>query len=133
MAPRARRWWRAPPPAARGSCGVSDPRGRRTCDRALAYSAPIGALYRCQGKLVVSTTGVSFDGLVARRARHGAGGCGLRPDAPARKELIAAERELEEHAERVEKQRQELPWVPVENEYRFATEDGSRSFPEMFE
>ncbi len=51
----------------------------------------------------------------------------------ARKELLAAERELEEHAERVEKQRQELPWVPVENEYRFATEDGSRSFPEMFE
>jgi predicted dithiol-disulfide oxidoreductase (DUF899 family) len=51
----------------------------------------------------------------------------------ARKELLAAERELEEHAERVVKQRQELPWVPVENEYRFATEDGSRSLPELFE
>jgi len=51
----------------------------------------------------------------------------------ARKELLAAERELEEHAQRVEKQRQELPWVPVEKEYTFVTEDGSRSLPELFE
>ena len=34
----------------------------------------------------------------------------------ARKELLAAERELEGHAERVEEQRRELPWVPVEKE-----------------
>lgn len=51
----------------------------------------------------------------------------------ARKELLAAERELEEHAQRVQKQRRELPWVPVENEYTFATEDGPRSLPELFE
>jgi predicted dithiol-disulfide oxidoreductase (DUF899 family) len=51
----------------------------------------------------------------------------------ARKELLAAERELEEHAERVEERRRELPWVPVENEYRFATEEGSRTLPELFE
>jgi predicted dithiol-disulfide oxidoreductase (DUF899 family) len=51
----------------------------------------------------------------------------------ARKELLAAERDLEEHAQRVEKQRQELPWVSVQNEYVFATEDGSRSLPELFE
>jgi len=51
----------------------------------------------------------------------------------ARKELLAAERELEEHAGRVERQRRELPWVPVENEYRFATEDGTRSLTELFE
>src|SRR3954454_14953388 len=51
----------------------------------------------------------------------------------ARQELLAAERELEEHAQRVEKQRQELPWVSVENEYRFATEGGPRSLPELFE
>jgi len=51
----------------------------------------------------------------------------------ARKELLAAERELEQHAERVEEQRRELPWVPVENEYRFATERGSRTLPELFE
>jgi predicted dithiol-disulfide oxidoreductase (DUF899 family)/uncharacterized protein YndB with AHSA1/START domain len=51
----------------------------------------------------------------------------------ARKELLAAERELGEHASRVEEQRRELPWVPVEKEYRFATEDGPRSLPELFE
>jgi predicted dithiol-disulfide oxidoreductase (DUF899 family) len=51
----------------------------------------------------------------------------------ARKELLAAERELEAHAERVEQQRRELPWVPVEKEYRFATEDGAKSLPELFE
>jgi predicted dithiol-disulfide oxidoreductase (DUF899 family) len=51
----------------------------------------------------------------------------------ARKELLAAERELEGHAERVEEQRRELPWVPVEKEYRFATEGGSRTLPELFD
>jgi predicted dithiol-disulfide oxidoreductase (DUF899 family) len=44
----------------------------------------------------------------------------------ARKELLAAERELEEHAKRVEEQRRELPWVPVEKQYRFATDDGPK-------
>jgi predicted dithiol-disulfide oxidoreductase (DUF899 family) len=51
----------------------------------------------------------------------------------ARKELLAAERELEEHAERVEEQRRELPWVPVEKDYRFATEEGPRALPDLFE
>jgi predicted dithiol-disulfide oxidoreductase (DUF899 family) len=51
----------------------------------------------------------------------------------ARKELLAAERELEEHAERVEAQRRELPWVLVETEYRFATEGGARSLTDLFE
>ena len=51
----------------------------------------------------------------------------------ARKELLAAERELEKQTERVEEQRRELPWVPVENEYEFATEDGPRTLPELFD
>ena len=51
----------------------------------------------------------------------------------ARKELLAAERELEEHAKRVEEQRGELPWVPVEKEYTFATEGGPKSLSELFE
>jgi predicted dithiol-disulfide oxidoreductase (DUF899 family) len=51
----------------------------------------------------------------------------------ARKELLAAERELEEHAERVDEQRRELPWVAVEKEYGFATEEGSRTLAELFE
>ena len=51
----------------------------------------------------------------------------------ARKELLGAERELEEHAKRVEEQRRELPWVAVAKEYKFATEDGPKSLPELFE
>jgi Bacterial protein of unknown function (DUF899) len=34
---------------------------------------------------------------------------------------------------RVEEQRRELPWVPVEREYRFATEDGPKSLADLFE
>src|SRR5205085_12525701 len=34
----------------------------------------------------------------------------------ARKELLAAERELEQHARRAEDQRRALPWVPLEKE-----------------
>jgi predicted dithiol-disulfide oxidoreductase (DUF899 family) len=51
----------------------------------------------------------------------------------ARRELLAAERELEEHAERVERERRELPWVAVQREYRFTTESGSRTLPELFD
>ncbi len=50
----------------------------------------------------------------------------------ARRELLAAERELEAQAERVEKERRELPWVPVEKEYDFATENGRQSLGELF-
>src|SRR5438093_522703 len=51
----------------------------------------------------------------------------------ARKGLLAAERELDERAQRVEEQRRELPWVPVEMEYAFATEEGPKTLPELFE
>ncbi len=50
----------------------------------------------------------------------------------ARKGLLAAEQELEDHTKRVEDQRRELPWVPVERAYRFATEEGPKSLPELF-
>jgi len=51
----------------------------------------------------------------------------------ARDELLAAERELEDHAERVTRQRRELPWVPVEQEYSLATVDGPKSLSDLFE
>ena len=51
----------------------------------------------------------------------------------ARKDLLRSERELEERAKRVEEQRRELPWVLVEKGYRFVTEDGPKSLPELFE
>ncbi|ESW80438.1 DUF899 domain-containing protein [Mesorhizobium sp. C280B] len=51
----------------------------------------------------------------------------------ARKELLAAEQELAAHEQRVTKQRRELPWVPVEKHYAFATDDGLKSLPELFD
>jgi predicted dithiol-disulfide oxidoreductase (DUF899 family) len=51
----------------------------------------------------------------------------------ARKELLAAESELEKHTEQVQEQRRELPWVPVDNEYTLATDAGPRTLPELFE
>ncbi len=51
----------------------------------------------------------------------------------ARKGLLAAEQELEEHAKNVQEQRRELPWVPVEKQYTFATEEGPKSLSELFE
>src|SRR5215217_6646563 len=65
-----------------------------------------------------------------RRSDEGRDGAGVAGGAQG---LLAAERDLEEHAKRVEEQRRELPWVPVEKEHRFATEDGPKSLPELFE
>jgi predicted dithiol-disulfide oxidoreductase (DUF899 family) len=41
----------------------------------------------------------------------------------ARKELLEREQELGKLDEELAKQRQELPWVPVEKEYTFDTEE----------
>jgi len=57
-----------------------------------------------------------------------------------REEWLAAREELtkleEEHAERnenIKRKRLELPWVPVEKEYTFATEDGEKTLAELFD
>jgi predicted dithiol-disulfide oxidoreductase (DUF899 family) len=51
----------------------------------------------------------------------------------ARRQLLAAERDLEEHEKRVVEQRRQLPWVAVEKEYAFATQDGRKSLAELFQ
>lgn len=51
----------------------------------------------------------------------------------ARKDLLDAERELEEHAKLVEEQRRELPWVPVDKAYGFDTDAGPKSLAELFD
>jgi predicted dithiol-disulfide oxidoreductase (DUF899 family) len=43
------------------------------------------------------------------------------------------ERELGKLDEDTAKQRQELPWVRVEKEYTFDTDDGKRTLPELFD
>src|SRR4051812_18922454 len=50
----------------------------------------------------------------------------------ARLKLLEAEKELTRRSDELARQRQELPWVPVEKEYRFETEDGPASFADLF-
>ena len=51
----------------------------------------------------------------------------------AREELLKAENEHAERSEELAKQRQELPWVPVEKDYEFDTEDGRKTLAELFD
>src|SRR6516165_12261372 len=51
----------------------------------------------------------------------------------ARGELAKLEAEHAKLGEKVAEQRRQLPWVPVETEYRFGTEDGEKTLPELFD
>jgi predicted dithiol-disulfide oxidoreductase (DUF899 family) len=53
--------------------------------------------------------------------------------AAARRELLEREHELGRLDEEIAKQRQVLPWVRVEREYTFATEEGEKTLPELFD
>src|SRR5437764_596289 len=50
----------------------------------------------------------------------------------ARLELLDAEKELTRRGDELAKQRQELPWVPIEKEYRFETDEGTASLADLF-
>ena len=45
----------------------------------------------------------------------------------ARLELLEAEKELTRRGDEVSRRRQELPWVQVDKEYRFETDEGTAS------
>jgi predicted dithiol-disulfide oxidoreductase (DUF899 family) len=51
----------------------------------------------------------------------------------ALEELRAKEKELTHRGDDVTKERQELPWVAVERDYRFQTADGEKSLAELFD
>src|SRR5881397_3387761 len=51
----------------------------------------------------------------------------------ARDELAKLEAEHAELTRKVTEQRRRLPWVPVEKEYGFDTEDGTKTLAELFE
>jgi len=53
--------------------------------------------------------------------------------AAAREELLVREKEHTRLADELARQRRELPWVRVEKEYRFETDDGTRTLPELFD
>src|SRR3954471_8971948 len=50
----------------------------------------------------------------------------------ARLELLDAEKELTRRGDELARQRQQLPWVPIDKDYRFETEDGEASLAELF-
>ncbi len=51
----------------------------------------------------------------------------------ARDELAKLEAEAAELDRKVTERRRELPWVPVEKEYEFDTEDGKKTLAELFD
>ncbi len=51
----------------------------------------------------------------------------------AREELLAREKEHTRLGDELARQRRELPWARVEKEYRFATDDGTRTLAELFD
>jgi predicted dithiol-disulfide oxidoreductase (DUF899 family) len=50
----------------------------------------------------------------------------------ARVELLKAEKEFTHRSDEMARQRQELPWVPINKGYRFETEQGSASLADLF-
>ena len=50
----------------------------------------------------------------------------------AREELLVREKEHTRIGDELARQRRELPWVPVEKDYRFDTDDGEKGLVELF-
>jgi predicted dithiol-disulfide oxidoreductase (DUF899 family) len=50
----------------------------------------------------------------------------------ARMKLLEAEKELTRHSDELARRRQELPWVRIDKVYRFETNEGSASLPDLF-
>jgi predicted dithiol-disulfide oxidoreductase (DUF899 family) len=59
---------------------------------------------------------------------------GTREDwLAARKALLAREKELTRRSDELARERQALPWVPVEKEYAFDSHDGTKTLAELFD
>jgi predicted dithiol-disulfide oxidoreductase (DUF899 family) len=50
----------------------------------------------------------------------------------ARKDLLKAEKELTRRSDELARRRQELPWVRIDKEYRFETDEGKASLVDLF-
>jgi predicted dithiol-disulfide oxidoreductase (DUF899 family) len=50
----------------------------------------------------------------------------------ARIGLLQAEKELTRQSDEIARRRQELPWVKIDKEYRFETDEGKASLPDLF-
>lgn len=51
----------------------------------------------------------------------------------AREELLREEKELTRRGDELARKRRELPWVAVEQDYRFETADGTKTLAELFD
>src|SRR5262249_12129004 len=51
----------------------------------------------------------------------------------ARNQLLERENEHAQRSEELAQQRRKLPWVPVEKEYSFATDEGTKTLAELFD
>src|SRR3954454_18815833 len=51
----------------------------------------------------------------------------------ARDDLLAQEKELTRRGDELARKRRELPWVPVEKDYRFETADGTKPLAGLFD
>src|SRR5437867_4536485 len=51
----------------------------------------------------------------------------------ARLELLKAEKELTRRSDELARKRQELPWVKIDKDYRFETDDGKASLADLFQ
>jgi predicted dithiol-disulfide oxidoreductase (DUF899 family) len=51
----------------------------------------------------------------------------------AREELLVREKEHTRLGDEIAQQRRDLPWVPMDEEYRFDTADGEKTLAELFE
>ena len=57
---------------------------------------------------------------------------GSREEWPAaRLELLDAEKELTRRGDELARMRRELPWVPIEKNYRFETDEGPASLADL--
>jgi predicted dithiol-disulfide oxidoreductase (DUF899 family) len=50
-----------------------------------------------------------------------------------RDELLKEEKELTRRSDELARKRRELPWVPVEKDYRFETVDGTKTLADLFD
>ena len=50
----------------------------------------------------------------------------------ARKKLLLEEKELTRRSDEITKKRQELPWVKIDKEYQFETDEGKSSLADLF-
>jgi predicted dithiol-disulfide oxidoreductase (DUF899 family) len=51
----------------------------------------------------------------------------------ARNELLEGENEHAQRSEELARKRRDLPWVPVEKEYTFATDEGTKTLEQLFD